>query len=152
MTAMSRVPEVIDALVEQVQSNVAEDVSVLDGPGLMDGALQKRVFIGWDGRETGEFRTLANWDVKKDYIGGDSEVFSVVCTAECWTGDIDIPKVRTDVFGLYDAIKAAIDEDSTLGLDDVVEVHVRQNQYWQFIDNNYGAAAKIIFEVDVEVL
>ncbi|WP_329338593.1 hypothetical protein OG866_27110 [Streptomyces sp. NBC_00663] len=120
----SRVPEVIDALVQLARTEPAyeagEDgtggVVVADGPQVTEDAAPDWLVIGFDGDPNGDFesaQTIGGWS---DLGGGREEEFTVTVAAISNRGDADTVAARGRVYEIAARVEAWLMADPSLGL------------------------------------
>lgn len=150
MTATSRVPATIDALVTLLR---ATGITVWDGP-LVVGDYSDAVFVGYDGDPDGDFATA---DVDSEWAGlgarARDEEFDIVCAAVALVGD-DITKLaRDNAYALTEQVETVLRANPSLGLGPptspmFVAEFKRGNTYTE--PNESGYQVRIVFAVHVK--
>lgn len=105
----------LDALHAALQTSAAADVTVSDGPAVVDAATQKLLTVG---HQAGSGDDLAvNAQTAPEGWGGapQRESFEVYCSASAFVGDDDQSLARAAAFPIYNDAVAAIRSDPTLG-------------------------------------
>lgn len=120
----SRVPEVIDALVQLARAESAYEantdhphgVFVADGPQVTDDPAPDWLVIGFDGDPNGDFeaaQTVGGWS---DLGTSREEEFMVTVAAISNRGDVDIVAARKRVYDIAARVEAWLRVDPSLGL------------------------------------
>jgi len=118
MTAPSRVPELIDAVVAALQASAdLGGVRIVDGPLVTDSAASDWVFVGYDGDPDGEFATTST---TQQWAGlgahAKNEDILLTCAILVRRGSTDVKPCRSRVFQIFAAVEAAVRADPALGL------------------------------------
>lgn len=114
---MSRVPDLIDALVAALQASSAlNGVKVVDGPIVTDSAAREWVFIGYDGDEEGDF-TTATTQQEWAGIGAKKKNEDIVLTSSILVqrGSVDVRSCRIRTYELFAAVEGVLRADPSLG-------------------------------------
>ncbi|MGW0131893.1 hypothetical protein [Streptomyces sp. NPDC003299] len=113
----SRVPEVIDRLVELAQADVAlKDVRVSDGPEVTEDAAEDWLIVGFDGDPAGDFQaaqTVGGW---ADLGTSREEDFQVTVAAIAQRGDTDVRSARQRAYEIAARVEAWLRTTPNLGL------------------------------------
>jgi len=107
--AGSAIPLAIDALLGLVNgSSSFAGVKVFDGPRVSDNDLvnKDRLYIG-DSVQDEPAVEGEESAAHSDLISRDEE-FAIVCTAEAWTGDVDMKPRRDRAFALKNALEVLV--------------------------------------------
>lgn len=117
MTATSRAPVVIDALVGLFDADpVLDGVKVVDGPIVTNDPLPEAVFVGYDGNPEGDGEAV---DFRQEWasIGqrAKDETFTVTCAVVVWRGSTEVKPIRDRAFALLAAIENSLRADPSLG-------------------------------------
>lgn len=114
---MSRLPEIIDALVQRwtTDPDLAE-ARVLDGPQVTDSAAQDWVMVGYDGGDSGSFQAAT---VEQDWAGmtalREERIALTVAVVAC-RGDTDVKAARDRVYEMAAVLAASLRADPSAGL------------------------------------
>lgn len=120
----SRVPEVIDVLVQLAKTEDAYEASadhpcgvvVADGPQVTDDESPDWLVVGFDGDPDGDFesaQTVGGWS---DLGGGREEEFQVTVAAISNRGDANNVAARARVYEIAARVEAWLMADPSLGL------------------------------------
>jgi hypothetical protein len=118
MTAPSRVPELIDALLAALRASAGlTGVQVVDGPLVTDSAASEWVFVGYDGDPEGEFSTAST---SQQWAGlgakAKNEDILLSCAVLVRRGSTDVRACRIRTFEIFAAVEAVVRADPALGL------------------------------------
>lgn len=146
---MSRIPQVLDALVSAFQGSTAlRDAVVTDGPLVSNSAASDWVCVGYDGDAEGEFIAAS---VELDWTGDLSpqrgESMDIPVTVIVSRGSTDVRAARETAFAYYDAISElmpALDVPQS-------RVFVGVNSFRQVQDSN-GVHALLMLTVHADTL
>ncbi|MFI8531062.1 hypothetical protein ACIGMX_12515 [Streptomyces aquilus] len=120
----SRVPELIDALVQLARTDSAYEASrdhphgvvVADGPQVTEDTSPDWLVVGFDGDPEGDFesaQTIGGWS---DLGGGREEEFTVTVAAISNREDVDIVGARRRAYEIAARVEAWLMADPSLGL------------------------------------
>lgn len=118
MTATSRAPAVIDALVALFEAAAGlAGVEVVDGPEVTGDSLQEAVFVGYDGDPDGDGEA-ATFEQAWAGLGAlaKDETFTVTCAVVVWRGSTKVRPIRLRVYELLGEVENALRADPSLGL------------------------------------
>ncbi|MFE7347522.1 hypothetical protein [Streptomyces fimicarius] len=114
---MSRVPELIDALVAALRADEGlAGVVVTDGPEVTAGAVPDWIVVGFDGDGDGDFQAASS---VQDWasLGTDrTEQFQLTVAVIALRGDTDVKAARDRVYALAAPVRALLWADPSLGL------------------------------------
>lgn len=114
---MSRVPDLIDALVARLRTDEAlAGVGVTDGPEITEADLDDWVLIGYDGDPTGMFLSAASEEEWAGLGVSREETIQIPVTLLARRGDTDVRAARNRVYALGDTVKTILRADPTIGL------------------------------------
>lgn len=155
---VSRVPQVLSYLAATFQAAgtlgaATPPVAVYDGPVATGAADRLILWVGLDDPDADTAALAASSDRQWSGLGGQSELITVQCTAEAWSGDDTIATVRTAVYGIVAAVEALIRADTTqfggnamLADPGVTGADLRQNS------TETGAQARVQFAIVLKAL
>ena len=106
---MSTVPAAMDALVQRVRNRLP-NVQVTDGAPLPAATELEYVAVG----HAIEADAVV-MDVQPAGLEAERESYTIACLIDVTNGDEVLGPVRARAFELYDAFRAAIDSDRSLG-------------------------------------
>lgn len=113
----SRLPDLIDALVAQLQAQPALDgVEVVDGPLVTDSPSPDWVVVGFDGDDGGTFeagQTVGGWSGVGTRREEELQLVVAVIAAR---GDTDVQAARRRVYEIASPIEALLAATPSLGL------------------------------------
>ncbi|WP_432124060.1 hypothetical protein [Streptomyces sp. C10-9-1] len=142
----SRVPEVIDALVQRGQLDPElSGVRVVDGPEVADTQAQDWLIAGFDGDPGGDFQaaqTLGGW---AGLGTGREEQLQVTVAAISSRGDTDVRAARMRAYEIGGRVEAWLREDPSLGLRSL-EAAIEASQLTQEQDDE-GVTAVLLLTV-----
>ncbi|MFG2328250.1 hypothetical protein ACGFMM_01355 [Streptomyces sp. NPDC048604] len=114
---MSRVPELIDALVARLRTGEGlSGVGVTDGPEITQEDLDDWVLVGYDGDPGGGFLAAA---AEEEWAGlgvSREETIQLPITLLARRGDTDVRAARVRVYELGDVVRTILRADPTIGL------------------------------------
>lgn len=121
MSASTRLPDVIDALVSIFNANSLNAV-VYDGQGVSSDEPQLYALVGVESPDGTSGAQSGDTDQTWAYVGAQAlgrrqrdEHVSVNCGIVSWDGGDDQKAVRDSAFALLDCLTDAIEDDPTLG-------------------------------------
>lgn len=104
---MSRVPEVLDALVTAFRASPGlQDVEVTDGPQMSNSTASDWICVGYDGDPEGEFQSAhveLDWTALSAKRGESMQIPVTVIVSR---GSTEIKPARDDAFAYYETISA----------------------------------------------
>jgi hypothetical protein len=113
----SRVPEVIDRLVELGQADAElANVRVADGPEVTEDAVLDWLIVGWDGDPNGDFQAAQSVGGWSDLGTGREEEFQITVAAIAQSGDTDVRAVRVRAYEIAARVEAWLRASPSLGL------------------------------------
>lgn len=112
---MSRIPEVIDALVAAFRNSPElSDVEVADGPLVSDGSAPDWLCVGFDGDPEGSFEAAVSEEAYNDLYGTRGEQVTLPVTVVVSRGDTDVRDARDRAFQILAAVRALFLADPTI--------------------------------------
>jgi len=149
VTATSRAPDVLDALVA-LATTALPDVTVADGPDLDEGTHQNLVCIGWDGDEDSDAEAV---DTTQEWAGlgarAKDESLVVICAAISVRGNGEMQVARNAAYASVAAIETALRADPSLGFPPPTVVALRTGNLRQR-QTNEGPEARVLFQIGVQ--
>lgn len=129
--ATSRLPALIDALVDAFQASAAlSAVRVVDGPLVTDSAAQEWLFVGYDGDEQGDFTTATT---TQEWAGlgakRKNEDIALTCAVLVQRGSTDVRSCRIRTFEIFAAVEDVLRADPALGFDTPTVCAVTDNTF-----------------------
>lgn len=117
---MSRVPDLIDALVARLRTDEAlAGVGVTDGPEVTEADLDDWVLVGYDGDPSGMFLAATTEEEWAGLGASREEAIQLPVTLLVRRGDTDVRAARNRVYALGDTVQAILHADPTIGLSGV---------------------------------
>jgi len=108
----SRVPAAVDALLAILRAAPGlADVTVVDGPPVVDLTALKHVFVGW--QPTAQAAVSLTQDFNSAGARTRDEALAIACYAEARAGDTDMQARRTEVFALVGEVETALRATNT---------------------------------------
>lgn len=142
----SRVPEVIDRLVELGKADSAlAGVRVADGPEVTEDAAQDWLIAGFDGDPAGDMQaaqTVGGW---AGLGSRREEQFQITVAAIASRGDTDVRAARMRAYEIADRVEAWLANDPSLGLPEL-EAAIEASQLTQD-QNTQGVQALLLLTV-----
>lgn len=143
---MSRVPEVIDRLVELGKADEQlKDVAVADGPEVAETPMADWLVIGFDGDPSGDFEAAESIAAYTDLGIRREEQWQITVAAIANRGDTDVVAARRRAYEIGNRVAVWIGSDPTLGLREleatVSAMRLVQDQTEQ------GASARLLITV-----
>ncbi|WP_433382800.1 hypothetical protein [Streptosporangium sp. CA-115845] len=150
MMLSSRVPAVLDRLVELFTAALPDDVLVHDGPNLTADPGRDVVCVGWDGDDTGDGQAV-DWTQTWTGlgIGAKAEAIDVTCVLIAWDGDDDLAAARTRAYTHFAALEAALRADVGAGFAPPTVVAITGGRLHQEQTKN-GVEVRVPFTVSVQ--
>jgi len=155
MSAPTRAPDVIDALVGLFTASLAADadlsgVRVLDGPTITAESDPELVIVGWDGDPEGDGQAV---ETTQEWAGlgarSKDEVLQVMCAVIAWKGSTDMRTVRARCYEILAVVATALRADPSLGFPPPTVVALAVGNLWQS-QTPQGAEARVVFTVAVK--
>ncbi|MDX3353894.1 hypothetical protein PV703_11350 [Streptomyces sp. ME01-24h] len=142
----SRVPELIDALVEMAKADDGlAGVRVTDGPEVSEDDAPDWLIVGFDGDPDGEFlaaQTEGGWS---DLATGREEQFQLVVAAIAKRGDTNMRAARLRAYAIGGRLEALLRADPRVGLSSL-EAAIVQTRLLQ-PQSDLGAMAVLLLTV-----
>jgi hypothetical protein len=157
-SVISKVPAALDYLVSLFQSagtlgQATPPVTVYDGPKATGEAANLILWVGLDDPDSDTAPLAATSERAWAGLGGQSELITIACAAEAWSGEDGISAVRTAAYGIVAAVETLVRADAThfggngLTADPgVTASELRQN------DTDRGAQARVTFQIILRAL
>lgn len=138
------VPASVDQLLVLFRGAPALDgVRVDDGPPVEDMDDGRAIGVGVSVQDVNGAQVTSGYD-----LGGRNDSFDIACAAQCWSGDTDMPAMRTQVYALFDLIGALLAANPDLG--GVVTWARMVRHAYRPMQDRAGALALIEFTVRVD--
>ncbi|MBZ6259760.1 hypothetical protein KVH22_30035 [Streptomyces olivaceus] len=117
MIAISRVPEVIEALTALGTADPElSGVAVADGPEVSDTQAQDWLIFGFDGDPSGDFQAAQSVSTAAGLGTRREEEFEITAAAIANRGDTDVVAARDRVLGIGARVAQWLQTDPALGL------------------------------------
>jgi hypothetical protein len=157
-SVISRIPSVLDYLVATFTAAPAlgaatPPVTVYDGPVTTADAPGLVLWVGLDDPDSAQAPLAAASDRQWSGLGGQSELITIYCAAESWTGVDDIRTERVAAYGIVAAAATLVRADVTqfggnglLADPGVTGDALRQN------NTDRGGQARVTFEIILKAL
>jgi hypothetical protein len=143
------IPALIDALVAQANTSLADNILVLDGFGVTADPAEQYLFIGVDDVDSMDQAFSASaaqeW-AHANYTARDEEGY-VVCAAGAWNGDGDQKAARDDAFAIVNAMETALRANPSLGVSTLLWTSVGTRIALSQNQSESGASAVVVFNV-----
>jgi hypothetical protein len=128
----SRVPELIDALMDRLTADPAlSGVAVVDGPEINETSTPDWLIVGWSGDPDGDFeaaQTVGGWSGLA--ASAREEQFQVTVAAIASRGDTEVRPARQRVYEIGGRLEALLAADPSVGLRSL-EVAIEASQLVQ---------------------
>lgn len=146
----SRVPAVLERLVDLFTAVLPGDVLVHDGPTVTADPSPDVVCVGWDGDDDGDGQA-AEWDQAWTGlgVGHKNELISVTCALICWDGDGVVATTRTRAYQLFSLLEAGLRADIGQGFAPPTTVAITGGRLHQQ-QTTHGAEVRVPFTVSVQ--
>ncbi|MEV4173982.1 hypothetical protein [Nonomuraea sp. NPDC049709] len=151
MTTTSRVPAVIDGLVDFFEAATGlAAVKIVDGPIVTNAPLKEAIYVGYDGDPDGEGQAA---DVTQEWasIGqrARDETILITCAVVVWRGDTKVRPVRLRTYELLAEVENALRADPSLGLPPPTVAAWASGQLYQS-QRQSGMECRIPFQIQVK--
>lgn len=142
----SRVPELIDALVTQLQAATGlSGAIVVDGPEVSETSAPDWLIVGWSGEPDGDFQaaqTVGGW---ASLSTDRQEELQVTVTAIATRGDTDVRAARVRVYEIAAVLETLLFANPSVGLPEL-EVGIVASQLIQD-QTDLGVEARLLLTV-----
>lgn len=145
-------PQVVDAVLDVLDSAPLGGARLFDGPPPVDDASPLGVAIGMPGPVDGQDisgQTEQTWrDAGPAPFANREETGSIGCTAWAWTGnDFAFRTLRANVRGLLDAITDALAAITPLNLPTVIGLQLHSRIEWVQRQDERGTTVEAMFRI-----
>jgi hypothetical protein len=146
MTAISRLPGSIDAIVTLLQDG---GLTVFDGPEGHDYT-EDLVYIGYDGDENGRFKaanTDQSWAGTQGAYRRDEEL-DIICSVIALRGDRSLKLLRDAAYDLLGTVEALLRANPSLGFTPPYVAGVRPREFF-YQPFNDGYQGRLVFTISI---
>lgn len=145
MSAVSAVPDVIDALVARWRSKLT-GVQVEDGPTARD-LTRDALLVGFVPQEA----PMVSVEQVADLRGGAAESFTLASVLRCWSGGDDLRAIRRRAYQHLAVLKADLVADPTVG-GTVTRARFSGHVFTQYRNEQSQIVADLILQVAIDTL
>lgn len=140
----TRVPAVVDALVERATASRPGDADVVDGPVAAQGLSERVLVIGWPG-DDGD--AVSNDITRAEGLGHRYfETFEVHCVASVVSGNTDMKATRDEALAIVNGVEALLKEDRGLG-GACDQAGLGPSMRWAQAQTPDGSVCEVLFSV-----